>query len=59
MNDSQLKTKKLITVRPLDSVEGAIKLRRRRGVRHLLVMNRTRLVVASSPKIGLLRRIHG
>ena len=44
MNDSQLMTKKLITVRPLDSVEGAIKLLRRRGVRHLLVMNRTRLV---------------
>ena len=37
-------TRKLITVGPLDSVEGAVRLLRQRGVRHLLVLREGRLV---------------
>jgi acetoin utilization protein AcuB len=44
MKVSQLMTRKLITVQPMDSVEEAVKLLRRRGVRHLLVMQKGRLV---------------
>ena len=44
MHVSELMSKKLIVVDPKDSVEDAIKLLRRRGVRHLLVMNGSRLV---------------
>ena len=44
MNVSQLMTRKLITVAPDDSVEGAVRLPRQRGVRHLLVMKEDRLV---------------
>lgn len=44
MKVAQLMTKKLITVRPMDSVEEAVKLLRQRGVRHLLVMDKSRLV---------------
>ncbi|OHB79422.1 MAG: hypothetical protein A2W31_07330 [Planctomycetes bacterium RBG_16_64_10] len=40
----QLMTKKLITVGPLDSVEEAVTLLRQRNVRHLLVMQKARLV---------------
>jgi CBS domain-containing protein len=40
MNVAELMTKKLITVSPLDSVEEAVKLLRRRGVRHLLVIEK-------------------
>jgi acetoin utilization protein AcuB len=44
MKVSELMTRKLITVAPHDSVEGAVRLLRQRGVRHLLVMNEGRLV---------------
>jgi acetoin utilization protein AcuB len=44
MNVSELMTRKLITVGPDDSVEGAVRLLRQRGVRHLLVMTEGRLV---------------
>jgi CBS domain-containing protein len=44
MKVSELMTRKLITVAPHDSVEGAVRLLRQRGVRHLLVMNEARLV---------------
>jgi acetoin utilization protein AcuB len=44
MKVSVLMTRKLITVAPHDSVEGAVRLLRQRGVRHLLVMNEDRLV---------------
>ena len=44
MKVSELMTRKLITVAPNDSVEGAVQLLRQRGVRHLLVMNEGRLV---------------
>ncbi len=44
MNVSELMSRELITIEPHDSVEEAVKLLRRRGVRHLLVMNRGRLV---------------
>ena len=44
MKVSELMTRKLITVGPLDSVEGAVRLLRQRGVRHLLVMKEGRLV---------------
>ena len=44
MQVSQLMSKKLITIAPDDSVEDAVKMLRRRGVRHLLVMNGARLV---------------
>ena len=37
---SELMSRDLITVEPQDSVEGAVKLLRRRGVRHLLVIDR-------------------
>ena len=44
MQVSQLMSKKLLTVDPDDAVEDAIKILRRRGVRHLLVMSGPRLV---------------
>ena len=44
MDVSELMSRELITVGPQDSVEGAVKLLRRRGVRHLLVMKKGRLV---------------
>jgi CBS domain-containing protein len=44
MKVSKLMTRKLITVAPHDSVEGAVRLLRQRGVRHLLVMHEGRLV---------------
>jgi acetoin utilization protein AcuB len=37
-------TRKLLTVAPDDSVEAAVQLLRRRGVRHLLVVKKDRLV---------------
>jgi acetoin utilization protein AcuB len=43
MNVTKLMTKKVISVRALDSVETAVQLLNRRGVRHLLVMDRGRL----------------
>jgi acetoin utilization protein AcuB len=44
MKVSQLMTRSLITVSPDDSVEGAVRLLRQRGVRHLLVLKKGRLV---------------
>jgi acetoin utilization protein AcuB len=44
MKVSELMTRKLITVGPDDTVEGAVRLLRQRGVRHLLVMKEGRLV---------------
>jgi acetoin utilization protein AcuB len=44
MKVSELMTRKLITVRPLESVEGVIELLQGRGVRHLLVMDKKELV---------------
>ena len=44
MKVSQLMTRQLITVAPMDPVEHAVKLLRRRHVRHLLVANRGELV---------------
>jgi acetoin utilization protein AcuB len=44
MKVSKLMTRNLITVGPDDSVEGAVRLLRQRGVRHLLVMKEGRLV---------------
>jgi acetoin utilization protein AcuB len=44
MKVADLMTRKLITVAPDDSVEAAVKLLRRRGIRHLLVMKKGRLV---------------
>ncbi len=44
MKVSELMTRKLIIVAPDDSVEGAVRLLRQRGVRHLLVMKEGRLV---------------
>ena len=44
MHVARLMTKKLITVRPIDSIEEAIRLLRQRGVRHLLVIDKTKLV---------------
>jgi len=44
MRVSRLMTKKLITVGMIDSVEEAVTLLRRRGVRHLLVTSGGRLV---------------
>jgi acetoin utilization protein AcuB len=44
MRVSELMTRKLITVAPDDSVEAAVQLLRRRGVRHLLVIKGDRLV---------------
>ncbi len=44
MRVADLMTRTLITVRPEDSVEMAVKLLRQRGVRHLLVLNNSRLV---------------
>lgn len=43
MKVSQLMTKKLISVRTLDSVEEAVRLLRQRGVRHLLVLDKNQL----------------
>jgi len=44
MKITNLMTRKLITVSPDDSVEVAVKLLRQRGIRHLLVMQKDRLV---------------
>ena len=44
MRVSQLMSKKLITIGLDDSLEDALRLLRRRGVRHLVVMKGTRLV---------------
>ena len=44
MKVSELMTRKLITVRPLESIEGVIELLQGRGVRHILVMDKTVLV---------------
>jgi CBS domain-containing protein len=44
MKVSELMTRKLITVAPDDSVEAAVQLLRQRGVRHLLVMRKEKLV---------------
>ena len=44
MDVSELMSRDLITVGPQDSVEEVVKLLRRRGVRHLLVMKKGRLV---------------
>jgi CBS domain-containing protein len=44
MKVSELMTRKLITVAPDDSVEAAVQLLRQRGVRHLLVMKKDKLV---------------
>ena len=44
MQVSQLMSKKLIAISPEDSAEEAIRQLRRRGVRHLVVMNGSRLV---------------
>jgi len=44
MKVSELMSRELITVEPQDSVEEAVKLLRRRGVRHLLVMKKGRLL---------------
>ena len=44
MKVSELMTRKLIMVRPLESVEGVIELLQRRGVRHILVMDNGKLV---------------
>ena len=44
MQVSQLMSKKLITIAPDESIEQAVKMLRRRGVRHLLVMDGSRLV---------------
>ena len=44
MRVSELMNRDLITVTPDDSVEEAVKLLRQRGVRHLLVMKKNRLV---------------
>jgi acetoin utilization protein AcuB len=44
MQVARLMTRKLITVRPIDSIEEAIRLLRQRGVRHLLVIEKTKLV---------------
>jgi len=44
MQVSELMNRDLITVAPDDSVEEAVKLLRQRGVRHLLVMKKNRLV---------------
>jgi acetoin utilization protein AcuB len=44
MKVSQLMSRKLITVRPQDSVETAVGLLRQRGVRHLLVLDNRELV---------------
>jgi acetoin utilization protein AcuB len=44
MKVADLMTRRLITIGPEDSVEVAVQLLRRRGVRHLLVMKGDRLV---------------
>jgi acetoin utilization protein AcuB len=44
MKVADLMTRSLITVRPDDSVEVAVRLLRQRGVRHLLVLKNARLV---------------
>ena len=44
MKVSELMTRKLITVRPLESIEGVIELLKGRGVRHILVMDKQTLV---------------
>ena len=44
MRVSELMNRDLITVAPDDSVEEAVKLLRQRGVRHLLVIRKNRLV---------------
>jgi acetoin utilization protein AcuB len=44
MKVADLMSRKLITVTPDDTVEVAVQLLRRRGVRHLLVMKKNKLV---------------
>ena len=44
MKVADLMSRKLITVAPDDTVEVAVQLLRRRGVRHLLVMKKNKLV---------------
>ena len=44
MKVSQLMTRNLISVSPVDSVEEAVRLLRQKGVRHLLVLKQGRLV---------------
>ncbi len=44
MRVSELMTRNLIHVAPDDSVEAAVQLLRRRGIRHLLVLKKDRLV---------------
>jgi acetoin utilization protein AcuB len=44
MNVSELMTRELTCVAPDDTVEVAVQLLHRRGIRHLLVMNKGRLV---------------
>lgn len=43
MQVAELMTKKLIAVHPMDSVEEAVRLLRKRGVRHLLVIDKDSL----------------
>ena len=44
MQVSELMNRELVTVQPEDSVEEAVKLIRREGIRHLLVMRKGRLI---------------
>ena len=44
MKVSELMNRDLVSVEPGDSVEAAVKLLRRRGIRHLLVMKKGRLL---------------
>jgi acetoin utilization protein AcuB len=44
MRVAELMNRELFAVSPRDSVEQAVKLLRRRGIRHLLVMSKNRLV---------------
>ncbi len=44
MHVSEIMTRELVTVAPDDSVEEAVKLLQRRGIRHLLVLEQNKLV---------------
>src|SRR3990172_2230665 len=44
MQVSELMNRELVTVEPEDSVEEAVKLLRQRGIRHLLVIKKSRLI---------------
>lgn len=44
MHVSEIMTRELVTVTPDDSVEEAVKLLQRRGIRHLLVLDQNKLV---------------